>query len=58
MDPFRIYIGWDSREAECADVLANSLRKHSSIPLDIRYLKLVRPHEVACDARTVALEVG
>ncbi len=36
----RIFIGWDSREAECADVLAASLRKHSSIPLDIRYLKL------------------
>jgi lipopolysaccharide biosynthesis glycosyltransferase len=37
---FRIFIGWDSREAECADILAYSLRKHSSIPLDIRYLKL------------------
>ena len=36
----RIFIGWDSREAECADVLAYSLRKHSSIPLEIRYLKL------------------
>jgi lipopolysaccharide biosynthesis glycosyltransferase len=35
----RIFIGWDSREAECADVLAYSLRKHASIPLDIRYLK-------------------
>jgi lipopolysaccharide biosynthesis glycosyltransferase len=36
----RIFIGWDSREAECADVLAYSLREHSSIPLDIHYLKL------------------
>ena len=35
----RIFIGWDSREAECADILAYSLRKHASIPLDIRYLK-------------------
>ena len=46
----RIFIGWDSREAECADVLAASLRKHSSIPLDIRFLKLSelnfnRPHD-------------
>lgn len=37
---FRIFIGWDSREAECADILRDSLLKHSSIPLDIRYLKL------------------
>jgi lipopolysaccharide biosynthesis glycosyltransferase len=36
----RVFIGWDSREAECADVLAYSLREHSSVPLDIRYLKL------------------
>jgi Glycosyl transferase family 8 len=38
--PLRIFIGWDSREAECADVLAYSIRKHSSVPLEIRYLKL------------------
>jgi hypothetical protein len=37
---FRIFIGWDSRFPEPADVLAYSLRKHSSIELDIRYLKL------------------
>jgi len=37
---FRVFIGWDSRFPEPADVLAYSLRKHSSIPLDIRYLKL------------------
>ncbi|MFO0947114.1 MAG: glycosyltransferase [Planctomycetota bacterium] len=37
---FRIFIGWDSREAECADILRHSLIKHSSIPLDIRYLKI------------------
>lgn len=36
----RIFIGWDTREAECADILANSLHRHSSIPLDIRFLKL------------------
>jgi lipopolysaccharide biosynthesis glycosyltransferase len=36
----RIFIGFDHREAECADVLAYSLRAHASIPLDIRYLKL------------------
>ncbi len=36
----RIFIGWDSREAECADILAYTLRKHSTIPLDIQYLNL------------------
>ena len=36
----RVFIGWDSREAECADILAYSIRKHASIPVDIRYLKL------------------
>lgn len=36
----RIFIGWDSRFPEPADVLRYSLLKHSTIPLDIRYLKL------------------
>jgi lipopolysaccharide biosynthesis glycosyltransferase len=36
----RIFIGWDSRFPEPADVLRYSLLKHSSIPLDIHYLKL------------------
>ncbi len=36
----RIFIGFDSREAECSDILAYSLRAHSSIPLDVRYLDL------------------
>lgn len=36
----KVFIGWDSREAEVADVLAYSLQKNSSIPLDIQYLKL------------------
>lgn len=37
---FRIFIGWDSRFPEPADVLRYSLLKHSSIPLEIKYLKL------------------
>jgi lipopolysaccharide biosynthesis glycosyltransferase len=37
---FRVFIGWDSRFPEPADVLAYSLRTHASIELDIRYLKL------------------
>jgi len=37
---FRIFIGWDSRFPEPADVLRYSLLKYSSIALDIRYLKL------------------
>src|SRR5262249_12307163 len=36
----RVFIGWDSRFPEPADVLASSLRKHASIPLDIQFLKL------------------
>ncbi len=36
----RIFIGWDSRFPEPANVLRYSLRKHASIPLEIRYLKL------------------
>lgn len=36
----RIFVGWDDRFPEPADVLRFSLLKHSSIPLDIRYLKL------------------
>jgi lipopolysaccharide biosynthesis glycosyltransferase len=36
----RIFIGWDSRFPEPADVLAFSLRKYATIPLDIRFLKL------------------
>ncbi len=47
---FRIFIGFDSRFPEPADVLRYSLLKHASIPLDIRYLKLneldlQRPHD-------------
>jgi lipopolysaccharide biosynthesis glycosyltransferase len=37
---FRIFIGWDSRFPEPADVLRYSLLKHASIPLEIHYLKL------------------
>jgi len=49
-EPFRIFIGWDSRQPECADVLACSLVRHASIPLNIRFLKLdelafSRPHD-------------
>lgn len=36
----RIFIGWDSRFPEPAEVLRYSLLKHSSISLDIRFLRL------------------
>jgi lipopolysaccharide biosynthesis glycosyltransferase len=47
---FRIFIGWDSRFPEPAEVLRYSLLKHATIPLDIKYLKLAelklnRPHD-------------
>lgn len=35
----RIFIGFDERMSIASDVLIHSLRKHSSIPLDIRFLK-------------------
>ena len=36
----KVFIGWDSRFPEPADVLTHSLQKHASIPIDIHYLKL------------------
>lgn len=36
----RIFIGWDSRFPEPADVLAYSIRKNASIDVEINYLKL------------------
>lgn len=38
--PHRIFIGFDQRMPIASDVLAYSLRKHSTSPLDIRFLKL------------------
>ena len=38
--PHRIFIGFDKRMPIASDVLAFSLQKHSSEPLDIRFLKL------------------
>jgi lipopolysaccharide biosynthesis glycosyltransferase len=39
MSDLKIFIGWDSRFPEPALVLEYSLKKHSSIPLDINFLK-------------------
>lgn len=36
--PFRIFIGWDSRFPEPAQVLAHSIRQNASIPVEISYL--------------------
>jgi hypothetical protein len=46
----RVFIGWDSREAECADVLAYSLREHASVPLDTieRVVGSVRDKTTEC----------
>jgi hypothetical protein len=35
----KIFIGYDSRMPVASDVLVHSLRKHSSVPLDIRFLR-------------------
>lgn len=37
--PLRVFIGWDETEDQNADVLKYSLLKHSSIPLDVQFLK-------------------
>jgi lipopolysaccharide biosynthesis glycosyltransferase len=36
---FKIYIGWDSREPEAAEVCRHSILKHSTIPVQIEFLK-------------------
>ncbi len=37
--PFRIFIGWDSREPEAYDVAEYSLRRHASIPVEVHPIK-------------------
>jgi len=39
-EPFRVFIGWDSREPEAYDVAKFSLERRSSIPLDVQPIKL------------------
>lgn len=38
--PLKIFIGWDSRYPECADVLKYSIQKRASVPVDIKFLRL------------------
>jgi hypothetical protein len=40
MTPFRIFIGWDKREAEAYEVARSSLERHTTIPLEIWPIKL------------------
>ena len=59
----RIFIGWDSRFPEPADVLRYSLLKYSSVSLDIRYLKLAelslgRPVDPLASPLPEATDVG
>lgn len=35
-----IFVGWDSKMQDVAETLAFSIRKHSTMPYNIRYLKL------------------
>jgi hypothetical protein len=39
-DPLRVFVGWDQREPVAYDVCRYSLERRSSIPLDIRPIKL------------------
>ncbi len=39
IDVFPVYIGWDSRETEAAEVTRSSLIKHASIPIYVQFLK-------------------
>jgi len=36
--PFRIFSGWDKRQAEAAEVFAFSVRERASIPVEIQFL--------------------
>lgn len=40
MTPFRIYSGFDRRQAEAAEVFSYSVRAHASIPVEITFLRL------------------
>lgn len=37
--PFKVFIGFDSREAVCSDVLAHSIRRHTKTHVDVSLLK-------------------
>jgi hypothetical protein len=39
-EPFRVFVGWDSRQDEVYQVCRFSLERRSSIPVDIRPIKL------------------
>lgn len=39
-EPFRIYSGWDHRQAEAAEVFRFSVEQNASIPVEVRFLKL------------------
>lgn len=39
-DAFRVFIGWDSREAEAFEVCRHSLQRRASIPLDVQPIRL------------------
>src|SRR5581483_11431085 len=39
-EPFRVFIGWDQREPEAYDVAAYSLKRHASVPVDVRPIKM------------------
>jgi len=38
--PFRVFSGWDHRQAEAAAVFAYSVHAHASVPVEIRFLQL------------------
>jgi len=39
ISPFRVYVGWDSREEIAYDVCRHSLLRHASIPIEVIALK-------------------
>jgi hypothetical protein len=39
LQPFRVFIGWDSRETDAYDVCAHSMRRHASVPIQPEPLK-------------------
>lgn len=40
MEPFRVFCGWDKRQADAAEVFKFSVEQNASIEVDVRFLKI------------------
>jgi len=55
--PLRVFVGWDKREAEAFEVCKYSLARRSSIPVDIRAIKLSEVRDQGLLADTICSEL-